>query len=237
MSRILNGKIKGSYERINRRASYVCAVARKMGYKPNLAARAIVGLLKKKFVVKPIFQPDVKEVLVLEQTYNKFVFEYLGSVLCIGRADLHKGIRITVHRIAQESFYGRRLSCELQRIRSLSPDCLVVISININSQNITRFTDLPFPVVFVGDFSEEISDSDYKFNQICENTAERMDYDFYIASNAGAKRIFMIAGPLTLPYARILKKRGEELSAKTEIKFKYIEHYDGEVNELEELRV
>jgi len=146
---------------------------------------------------------------------------YATKLLSISDCDVWRDVNINTRYISSNDLSSSTLSYELKKIKEQSPECLIL---SVDMPGLAKACcDLPFPVIFVGDVSE---DAGVFENQIVEDTAERATFAVETALKEGRRNIVMLGGEGS--WAKILKKAGSQAAKKSGGNFQYIMHFPGE---------
>ncbi|MFZ2655958.1 MAG: winged helix-turn-helix domain-containing protein [Victivallales bacterium] len=178
------------------------------------------------YVNPAVFSPGMTDLCLLTSSNIPHTTDYLSRFLSFDDLELWKDVNLATRYLSVGEIGKSSLRYELEKIKEMHPKCLLV-HINLENEGWLRhFTSLPFPVVFLGDFSWGRS-SVTGLNQIVEDTGERAAAMVRAAYDCGASNAVMVAGSLKNFYCRLLKPAGEKEALKVGLGFRYVEYQDG----------
>ena len=195
--------------------------------KSLIISRNRVGI----FVNPKLVTTGRKNVMILSSFCKNPLNDYTNLLLSLFDENLWQNIKFTRCTIPREYITPVGLRYEIGLIRKTNPDCLIVAIPQLDRGLAELLKDLPFPVVFIGDFHKGIIEE--VDNQIVENTAERVQAMMDVAISQGRRRIVMLAGLADVHYIHLLKKAGKEYAAKKDVFFQYFSYADLKCNETE----
>jgi DNA-binding transcriptional regulator YhcF (GntR family) len=172
--------------------------------------------------------PDTREVLILivaeQPTSNSFFWQIINVVdseQAAGRFHFTLRILTLAKDKRADALYKRRmLAAELPRlIDKFHPDCALVIYPSIDRRQMEMLLELPFPLLFVGDFL----DDDFpgvNYNQLAFRTDPLAKFAEF-AAQRGMKRVTLLqrGDRLVPPFLQHIFDAGEHAFAKVGIGF------------------
>lgn len=185
----------------------------------NLSER---GLLLRRSRVGVFVNPEAfipqsyRLVMVRSRKYN---FDYMSDILGIRFGDLYEKTNIYQVMIPYDTHDLKSYLYELNKIKELDPDCVVIGSTNFKTRDIDRIVDIDLPVVFVGDFQDDIPEGDY--NMIREDTVQRAEFEVKVAADMGCRKVCMVVANWDYYYIDLLKQGGQAYAKKRGIDFHF----------------
>ncbi|MBN2642610.1 MAG: GntR family transcriptional regulator [Victivallales bacterium] len=176
------------------------------------------------YVNSKVFSPKKKEIVYLTLDVPNFTTIYadkfFSPYLCGSN-----NMNFTTKSIALDNFNSLSFSYELKKLSESCIDCLIIHIPSLTSAQVSECLQLPFPVVFIGDFASG-DYPDLSYNQIVEDTAERAEAAVGTAIQAGAEKIVVVGGGLSVHYSRIYYTRAKALTSAAGCELYYAEYHN-----------
>ena len=206
---IVSGKIKPLMRLNNTRQ-----LAQSFGVSQKVVLFALDRLEEKKLIVrKPrvgVFvsegasEPDVKEILVFvfgdtpkRNPFIQRVCDVIHSDSAKGRYDFFaRYVNLTPDQLSDQKYMYRRLDAEIARLsKKMNVSAVLVMGPCFDRSHIKRCLDLPFPLLFVGDFMNG-DFSDLKYNRL-GMVHNYFDMPTKWVIDRGAKRVVLFSADIS----------------------------------------
>lgn len=178
------------------------------------------------YVSPKVFSPEQKEIICIKVGSSNLFTDYSEKFFALNGNPSYNSLNFVTKSIATENFAKESFVYELSKLIEANPDCVLISIPQISKAQVKQCLALPFPVVFIGDFSDG-GFPELKYNQIAEDTAERAEASVMKAIELGKKNIVCLAGPLKYYYNKVYYQQVKTLAKKNGLQIEYIEHTDG----------
>lgn len=178
-----------------------------------------------------------KNMAILTHYLGNVENDYLSNLLGLGCSSLwaeFKQRRYTLPSFANSSHSKEVINYELQNIAKDAPDVLLVDLPRLEREALELFTDLPFPVVFIGDL--HIAEQDGVANQITEDTADRARAYVDTVDKLGAGSLLLVGGGVHNYFCRVMYETSREQARNLGIDYRHYAHREYDSNDEEDVR-
>ena len=167
-----------------------------------------------------------RKILILKHIHP-ITDHYFDQCFQFAREDLYRDFLIQTRSCFYEQ-YGNGLRIlppgEFDEIRREQPDCLLVALPHISRKEALELAELPFPVIFLGDFHfGELRDP--RISQIREDTGQRAENFVRIAFAMGFRDLVFVGGNEVAYYTTFLRNAGEQTARELGCRFRFL-HFD-----------
>ena len=224
--RILSGKYA-----VGRRLPSMMNLAEDFGVSQQVIKSAVGEMSRKNLLVTShrdgvyvnpeAFLPCKREFIFLNVHNPGNVDNYMSLAMGLYDDTLWNDANFSVRLISYSGSNIPLLCHELENIKDLHPDCIIV-KFASDKKSIEHFQSQRFPVIFFGDFDWEDGNGQANINQIVEDTAERAESLIGAVCN-GTGNVVMVGGQLRKYYGRTLNIAAERKAFSMGMKFRHIE--------------
>ena len=177
-----------------------------------------------------------RQIIHLQQAHQPHVTDYSQMLLGVSDSELYPNCHVQSRYISPEILNTPSFTYELEKIRAERPDCLLAELSSISREGVSRMMQLPFPVLFVGDFHfGEVHDPE--LNLIREDTGERSYQLVKTAYAAGGRDVAFFGGNIDCFYVGLLCSGAERAARDFGMKLRYYGFSDGRCRNEEEVRM